>query len=84
MLSHLSKAAIRLAVNTSPEPVTNLGASVAGDVGVVGVTTLAVLFPVAAAVIAGILLILMIWLALAPMSRIRRGWRWLRQRFAAG
>lgn len=78
LLSHLSKAGIRLAVNTSPEPVSNIGASVAGDVGVVGVTTLAVLFPVAAAVIAGILLIFSIWLAVRLGTKVRKGWRWLR------
>ncbi len=83
LLSHLSKAGIRLAVNTSPEPVSNVGASVAGDIGVVGVTTLAVLFPIAAAIIAAILLALMIWLALALMSKIRRGWLWLKQRWTA-
>lgn len=83
LLSHLSKAGIRLAVNTSPEPVSNVGASVAGDVGVVGVTTLAVLFPVAAAVVAAVLLVLTIWLALAMMARIRKGWRWLKQRWTA-
>ena len=83
LLSHLSKAGIRLAVNTSPEPVSNVGASVVGDIGVVGVTTLAVLFPIAAAIIAAILLALMIWLALALMSKIRRGWLWLKQRWTA-
>lgn len=83
LLSHLSKAGIRLAVNTSPEPVSNVGASVAGDIGVVGVTTLAVLFPIVAAVIAAVLLACMIWLALALMAKIRRGWRWLRERWSA-
>ncbi|MBB1510317.1 DUF4126 domain-containing protein [Tessaracoccus sp. MC1756] len=83
LLSHLSKAGIRLAVNSSPEPVSNVTASVAGDIGVVGVTTLAVLFPVVAAVVAAVLLALMIWLALAMMARIRRGWRWLKQRWTA-
>lgn len=83
LLSHLSKAGIRLAVNTSPEPVSNVGASVAGDIGVLGVTTLAVLFPIAAAVVAAVLLAMMIWLALALMSKIRRGWRWLKQRWTA-
>jgi len=84
LLSHLSKAGIRLAVNTSPEPVSNVAASAAGDVGVVGVTTLAVLFPVVAAVVAGVLLIAMMWLAWVLMSRIRRGWEWLRARWTTG
>ncbi|WP_353082788.1 DUF4126 domain-containing protein [Tessaracoccus lapidicaptus] len=81
LLSHLSKAGIRLAVNTSPEPVSNVAASVAGDVGVVGVSTLAVLFPVAAAVVAGVLLVIMIGLAWLLMSRVRRGWEWLKARW---
>ena len=82
LMSHLAKAGIRLAVNTSPEPVSNLGASVAGDVGVVGVTTLAVLFPVVAAIVAAIALILMIWLAFALGAKVRRGWRWLKRKLS--
>ena len=84
LLSHLSKAGIRLAVNTSPEPVSNVAASVAGDVGVVGVSTLAVLFPVAAAVVAAALLVIMIGLAWLLMSRVRRGWEWLKARWPSG
>jgi len=84
LLSHLSKAGIRLAVNTSPEPVSNVAASVAGDVGVVGVSTLAVLFPVAAAVVAAVLLVIMIGLAWVLMSRVRRGWEWLKARWPSG
>lgn len=84
LLSHLSKAGIRLAVNTSPEPVSNVAASVAGDVGVVGVSTLAVLFPVAAAVVAAVLLVIMIGLAWLLMSRVKRGWTWLKARWPSG
>lgn len=84
LLSHLSKAGIRLAVNTSPEPVSNVAASVAGDVGVVGVSTLAGLFPVAAAVVAAVLLVIMIGLAWLLMSRVRRGWEWLKARWPSG
>ncbi|MBB1517190.1 DUF4126 domain-containing protein [Tessaracoccus sp. MC1679] len=83
LLSHLSKAGIRLAINTSPEPVSNVAASVAGDVGVVSVTTLAVLLPVVAASIALVLLIIMMWLAWVLMSRIKRGWEWLKARWGA-
>ncbi|WP_385900224.1 DUF4126 domain-containing protein [Tessaracoccus sp. O5.2] len=84
LLSHLSKAGIRLAVNTSPEPVSNVAASVAGDVGVVGVSTLAVLFPVTAAVVAAVLLVIMIGLAWLLMSRVKRGWAWLKARWPSG
>lgn len=82
LVSHLAKASIRLAANSSPEPVTNVGASLAGDVGVVGVSTLAVLYPVAAAVVAGILLIIMVILAIVLLRFARKGWRWLRNRRA--
>ena len=47
LLSHLAKASLRLAINTSPEPVTNIGASLVGDVSVAGVAALAALNPVA-------------------------------------
>ena len=79
LLSHLVKAGLRLAVNTSPEPASNIGASLAGDVTVVGLTTLAVIFPVVAAVIAAFLLVLGIVVATLAMSRIRRGYRAFRR-----
>lgn len=82
LVSHLTKAGIRLAVNTSPEPVSNVGASVAGDIGVVSVAALAATFPVAAAIVAAILLGVMLWIAWVLLSRIRRGWRWLRAKLA--
>lgn len=75
LLSHLSKAGLRLAINTSPEPVTNVAASTAEDVTLVGVLALAAAFPVAAAVIAGLLLLTAIVLAIFLFSRVRRGWR---------
>jgi hypothetical protein len=75
LLSHAVKSGLRLAVNTSPEPVTNIGASLTGDVAVVSVASLAVLYPVQAAVIAGILLLATIILLVFAFSRIRKGWR---------
>jgi hypothetical protein len=70
---------LRLAINTSPEPMTNIGVSVAEDVSVAGVASLAVLFPVAAAIVAGVLLIVGIVVAVFALSRIRRGWRAFRR-----
>lgn len=78
LVSHAAKAGIRLAANTSPEPVTNLGLSLTGDVAVVGVISLAVLHPVAAAVVAAIALAGMTTLAIVLAARIRAGWRRLR------
>jgi uncharacterized membrane protein len=79
LLSHLTKAGLRLAVNTSPEPVTNIGVSLGENVAVTGVVALAAAYPVAAAVVAGILMVVgfvLLWLAL---SRIKKGWLALRR-----
>lgn len=79
LLSHLVKASLRLAINTSPEPASNIGASLAGDVSVAGLTTLAVLHPVPAAVIAAVLLTAGLILAVTVMARVRRGGRAFRR-----
>jgi hypothetical protein len=85
LLSHLVKAGTRLAVNTSPEPVTNITLSVAEDLAVLALVWLAVLHPRAAAAIAGVLLALGLVL-LAVLARVvRRGWRrWRARRSTAG
>ncbi|CAM5584346.1 DUF4126 domain-containing protein [Streptomyces atroolivaceus] len=72
LMSHLVKAGTRMAVNTSPEPFSNIGVSVAEDLGVAGVVTFAVFNPVAAAVVAGSLLLLGLVVLLFLASRIRR------------
>jgi hypothetical protein len=75
LLSHLVKAGSRLAINTSPEPVTNVVASVTEDVAVLGVVWFALQNPQAAAAIAGVLLLLGL-VVLALVGRlVRRGWR---------
>ena len=48
---HLTKAGTRAAVNVSPEPFTNWGLSLAGDVFVLGLGGLALAYPVAALVV---------------------------------
>lgn len=83
LVSHLTKAGLRLAINTSPEPVTNVAASVSGDVAVAGVASLAMLAPTVAAVIAGVLLLTGVALTWFAARRIKRGWRAL-QRWRAG
>lgn len=72
LISHLVKAGTRMAVNTSPEPFSNIGVSIVEDLGVAGVITFAVFHPVAAAVVAGTLLVLGVVLVLFLASRIRR------------
>ncbi|QIP86927.1 DUF4126 domain-containing protein [Streptomyces sp. Tu 2975] len=72
LISHLVKAGTRMAINTSPEPFSNIAVSVAEDLGVAGIISFAVFNPVAAAVIAGTLLVLGIVTVLFLASRIRR------------
>ncbi len=79
LLSHLTKSGLRLAINTSPEPASNIAASVAGDVSVVGVSVLALLFPVLAAVVAAVLLVVGIVVTVAVLGRVRRGFRSFRR-----
>jgi hypothetical protein len=78
LISHLVKGGLRLIVNTSPEPATNITVSVGEDVAVAGVTTLAVLNPGLALAIAALLLVTGILLLVLLWSRVLRGWRRLR------
>lgn len=80
LLSHLAKGGFRLAVNTSPEPVTNVGTSLAEDGAVVGMTLLAWQLPWVAASIALVLLVVGLLTAYFMLSRIRRGLTYLRRR----
>jgi len=75
LISHLVKGGLRLIVNTSPEPATNITVSVGEDVAVAGVTTLAVLNPGLALAIAALLLVTGILLLVLLWSRVLRGWR---------
>ena len=75
LLSHLAKAGGRLAINSSPEPVTNVGASLTEDVTVLGVVWFSLEHPQAAAAIAGVLLLAGLGLLLVLSRMVRRGWR---------
>jgi hypothetical protein len=81
LASHLVKMGGRLALNSSPEPVTNIGASIAEDVAVLAVVWFAIEHPVAAAVIAGVLLVAGLAMLYALAKLVRRGLRrWRRHR----
>ena len=75
LTSHLVKGGLRLIINTSPEPASNIAVSVGEDVAVAGVTTLAVLNPGLALAIAALLLVAGILLLVLLWSRVLRGWR---------
>jgi hypothetical protein len=75
LASHAVKAGSRLAINTSPEPVTNVAASLIEDLAVLGVVWFAIEHPRAAAGIAGVLLATGL-VGLSLVARlVRRGWR---------
>ncbi|HEY3528413.1 MAG TPA: DUF4126 domain-containing protein [Nocardioides sp.] len=75
LLSHAVKAGARLAINSSPEPVTNIGASLTEDAAVLGVVWFAIEHPRAAAAIAGVLLAAGLVLLYFLAKAVRRGWR---------
>lgn len=72
LASHAVKAGTRMAVNTSPEPFSNVIVSFAEDLGVGGIVTFAMFNPEAAAVIAGTLLLAGLVVLFFLVSRIRR------------
>lgn len=75
LASHLVKGGLRLIVNTSPEPASNIVVSVGEDLVVAGVATLTVIAPQVALVVAVILLVLGIALLVLLWTRVRRGYR---------
>jgi hypothetical protein len=78
--AHTTKATTRAAVNTSPEPLSNVGVSLLEDGLVVGALWLAVEHPVAffvglaVALAASALLVVWLWRFLGALVRRLRGW----------
>jgi hypothetical protein len=83
LASHLVKAGVRMGVNTSPEPASNIIVSLAEDLGVSGIIVLALFHPLPAAIIAAVALVLGVITVIFIMSRIRRYWRRWQARRAA-
>ncbi|KQX64411.1 DUF4126 domain-containing protein [Angustibacter sp. Root456] len=81
LASHLVKAGLRAAVNTSPEPASNVVVSTGEDLTVAGVVSLAVLNPWVSAVLAmtllvvGAVLVTLLWRRIRRARRRWRGWR---------
>ena len=61
MDSHLTKAATRAAINTSPEPVSNSVASITEDASVIGVLYLLITHPVVVTVLVILFIIFSVW-----------------------
>ena len=84
LASHAVKASLRLGINASPEPASNIVTSLLED-GVVGVVVFfAVENPEIAAAIAAVLLAAGIALTISLWKRIRRAAAYLRDRYGRG
>ena len=70
--SHLTKTSTRAAANTSPEPFSNWILSLGEDLFVVGLGYLALTHPIAALVVAGVLLTLILVFAAVIIRTVRR------------
>lgn len=84
LMSHLVKASERLAVNASPEPVSNSAVSLAEDGLVLFVVWFATAHPLIAAGIAAVLLVAGLVVAYLILRAIRGGWRRLTRRGRRG
>ncbi len=71
LLSHGVKAGLRVAVNTSPEPVSNIVVSTAEDATVTGVMAIALANPWISASIAAVLLVVGIAVVVILLKKIR-------------
>ncbi|MGI5337421.1 DUF4126 domain-containing protein [Streptomyces sp. CA-181903] len=71
LVTHLVKMGTRMAVNTSPEPLSNILLSVAEDLGVAAVVVFALSHPAVAAGIAGTLLVAGVALVVILWRRVR-------------
>src|ERR1700744_23223 len=74
LASHVVKTGTRIGVNASPEPFSNIIASLFEDLGVAGLVSFAVFHPVAAAIIAAVALAGGIALFALLSSGIPPGW----------
>jgi hypothetical protein len=71
-VAHAGKAGARALVNASPEPFSNIAVSTGEDIATGGLLALAIANPIAAALVALILVLLSLWLAIAARRLVRR------------
>jgi hypothetical protein len=72
LVAHAGKAGARTLVNASPEPFSNVIVSTAEDIATGGLLALAIANPIAAALIAAILVLLSLWLVVAARRALKR------------
>jgi len=79
--AHGAKASTRALANTSPEPVSNIGLSLAEDGVVAGMVALALAFPVIAGITATVFAIASIAVTWILFRTVRKVWRRIRARW---
>jgi hypothetical protein len=72
LVAHAGKAGARTLVNASPEPVSNIVVSTGEDIATAGLLALAIANPIAAAIIALLLVGLSVWLVMKARRFLRR------------
>ena len=72
--SHFTKAGTRAVANTSPEPFTNWILSISEDIFVIGLGFIALKYPIAAAVVVLVAVVLMVIFAAWIVRAVRRRW----------
>ena len=75
LASHTVKTGMRVGVNASPEPFSNVAASLLEDLGVASLVSFAVFHPVTSAIVAAVMLAAGVALFALLASRVRRGWQ---------
>ncbi|HAX42383.1 MAG TPA: DUF4126 domain-containing protein [Bryobacteraceae bacterium] len=80
--SHATKAATRLAVNQSPEPVSNAGLSLLGDAAVPAFVWFTMEHPVLTLVVSVVVLVVFFWILTRIVKLLRSGWAALRRRWS--
>ena len=81
--AHAAKASTRVAVNASPEPVSNVVLSLLEDVSVAGLMALALAFPLITTLVVIVLVVSAGALTLWMFRRVRGAWRGVRSRLGA-
>ena len=79
--AHAARASTRVAVNTSPEPVSNVAVSLGEDIGVATLVLLAVNYPVLTVIVVIVLVIAATALTIWLFKVVRRGYRRIRDRW---
>ena len=72
LVAHAGKAGARTLVNASPEPFSNVAVSTGEDIAAGGLLALAIASPVAAAIIAALLVLLSVWLVYKARKFVKR------------